>query len=283
MNKKHSERVSMVVRNRNAAHKNKNLASLALMSPVQNIHLDTDIRDWVLLPLLLILLFVGLMRHYVTVLLNAKNQAGDKNQDVSNLRNQQVATYCRQLMGMGQFLPYQSVRERVERYSRSVLSEEIKHDAMAALSSPDMMQNMLKNNVSGMLPNVLMMSIATSFFGGFVVARFPFQLSPKFKGMLQQGVAIDNLDCAYATSMSLFFLCMFALNGVLKLLLGSDADISNQAAMAQMNPAAAMAQQQQPGVDHGKVFKQLQEEMQYSLDHHQCVLDHAPLWLSQGV
>lgn len=252
------------------------------MAPVQNIHLDSDIRDWVLLPLLVILLFVGLLRHYVTVLLNAKNAACDKGQDVTQARNGAVAAYCRQLMGMGQFLPFNSVRERMERYTRNVLNEEIKHDQLAALSNPDMMNNMLKQNVTGMLPNILMMTIATSFFGGFVVARFPFALSAKFKGMLQQGVAIDNLDGAYSTSMSLFFLCMFALNGVLKLLLGSDADISNQAAMAQMNPAVAMAQQAQPGQDMGKVFKQLTEEMQYALDQHQSVIDHAPLWLSQG-
>lgn len=254
------------------------------MAPVQNIHLDTEIRDWVLLPLLLILLCVGLIRHYVTMLLNSKPSG---KQDISQTRNNQMATYCRQLISMAQFLPYTSYQKRVNKYASTVLKEEIKVDPMAAMSNPDMMGNMLKQNVTSVVPNIIMMSIATTFFGGFVVARFPFSLSPKFKGMLQQGVAIDNLDCAYATSMSLFFLCMFALNGVLKLLLGSDADISNQQSMAAMNPSMALMQQgmagaAQPGQDFGKIFKQLSEDMQYTLDHHQGVFDHSAKWLAQG-
>ena len=248
------------------------------MAPVQNIHLDSDIRDWVLLPLLLILLCVGLLRHYVTMLLNTKPSA---KQDTTAARNMQVASYCRQLMTMCQFLPYASVKARVSRYVEGVLATTVKSDQLAAAMDPGMMSNMMKQNITSVVPQMVMMAIATNFFGGFVVARFPFALSSKFKGMLQQGVAIDNLDCAYSTSLSLFFLCMFALNGVLKLMLGSESDISAGAAMAQMNPMAAM-QQQQPGVDMGKVFKQLQEDMQYTLDHHQGVFEFAPLWLSQG-
>lgn len=251
------------------------------MAPVQNIHLDTEIRDWVLLPLLLILLCVGLIRHYVTMILNSKPSA---KQDVTQVRNSQTAAYCRQLMACAQFLPYNSLKSRVNKLTGGVLKEEVAQDQLAAAMDPNMMGNMMKQNITSVVPNILMMTIATNFFGGFVVARFPFALSSKFKGMLQQGVAIDNLDCAYATSMSLFFLCMFALNGVLKLILGSDADISNQQSMAQMNPTAAMMQQgmAQPGQDFNKVFKQLSEDMQYTMDHHQGVFDYSATWLSQG-
>jgi hypothetical protein len=251
----------------------------------QNILLDSEIRDWVLLPLLFILFCLGLLRHYVTLLLNSKPAVTD----VCAARHSQVAAYCRLVMQTALFLPSRAVRTRVEELTaegRGLLKQKVeKADQLAALSSPNMMQGMLKQNITGMLPNILMMSIAGSFFGGFVVARFPFVLSPKFKGMLQQGVAIDSLECAYVTSLSLVFLCMFALNGVMRLVLAGDGETDTAASMmAQMDPMMAMAAQQaqQPGQDMAKIFAGLEEELRFVQDHHNCVIANAPLWLLQG-
>lgn len=52
--------------------------------------------------------------------------------------------------------------------------------------------------------------------------KLPFQITPKFKQMLQSGVATRDLDARWVSSISLYFLCMFGLQSVFTYLLGSD-------------------------------------------------------------
>lgn len=50
----------------------------------QALYLDPSIRDWVLIPITLIMVLVGLLRHYVTMLLNSP----PKKQPVAAVREQ---------------------------------------------------------------------------------------------------------------------------------------------------------------------------------------------------
>ena len=74
------------------------------------------------------------------------------------------------------------------------------------------------------------------FFSGFVVARVPFPLTQRFRGMLQRGVDLAELDVTYVSSLSWYFLNLFGLNGLLGLVLG-------EATTAMQDPTM-MAQQQ---------------------------------------
>lgn len=84
------------------------------------------------------------------------------------------------------------------------------------------MMGMMKNNMAMMIPQTLIMGWINAFFSGFVVLKLPFPLTPKFKSMLQSGVATRDLDVRWVSSISLYFICLFGLQPVFIYLLGSD-------------------------------------------------------------
>jgi len=53
-----------------------------------------------------------------------------------------------------------------------------------------MMTDMLKNNLSMTLSTMLNYAWVSYFFSGFILAKVPFPLTQKFRGMLQRGVEI---------------------------------------------------------------------------------------------
>ena len=59
-----------------------------------------------------------------------------------------------------------------------------------------------------------------SYFSGFVIAKVPFPLTPRFKMMLQQGINLQSLDPSYVSALSWYFLVMFGIRGVMGLFLG---------------------------------------------------------------
>jgi hypothetical protein len=92
---------------------------------------------------------------------------------------------------------------------------------MAAMN-PMAMMDMMKGNITFIVPNMIMMNIIQQFFQGFVLVKIPFPLTNRFKSMLQRGVDLTTLDATYTSSLSWYFLLMFGLRGVIKLLLGEE-------------------------------------------------------------
>ena len=89
------------------------------------------------------------------------------------------------------------------------------------MMNPSTMTDMLKNNLSMAVSTMLQFAWISFFFSGFVLAKVPFSLTQKFKSMLQKGIEIQNLDVKYVSSMSLYFLILFGLNGLQNLILTS--------------------------------------------------------------
>ncbi|KAH9581924.1 Integral membrane protein EMC3/TMCO1-like [Trypanosoma melophagium] len=239
----------------------------------QNILLDPEIRDWVLLPLIAIVIFVGVLRHYAGLLMSSSPQP-----KVERICCVNTTNYARLLTVEGKKLPAEAFRQRTEALRQGPLQKKVEINPMEMMQDPSVMGEMMKNNILMMVPNMGMMMLVSYFFSGFVVAKFPFGLAPRFRGMMQRGVDIDDLDCNYVTSLSMYFLIMFGSNGILQLLLGSDVGSSDQAMMmSQMTGGGP----QQP-VDYAKVFKSLSEELEFEQNRHKWSYENAPKLLLQG-
>lgn len=233
----------------------------------QNILLDPSIRDWVLLPLIAIVIFVGILRHYVTLLMTSQPKP-----NMVQICNANIANYGRLLIQSNRLLSVDAFKSRVDELVGTTLKKKVDApNPMEMMNDPNMLMGLMKNQFTNMIPNIGMMMLVSHFFSGFVVAKFPFSLSQRFRGMIQRGLDIDDLDCTYVTSLSMYFLIMFGSQGILQLLLGQDATVNDQAMMMQ-HMTAAPGQQ----VDYSKVFKQLSEELDFMKDRHKWGYAKAP-------
>nr|CCC93633.1 conserved hypothetical protein [Trypanosoma congolense IL3000] len=239
----------------------------------QNILLDPNIRDWVLFPLIAMVIFLGILRHYASILMRTHRQP-----KMDCMCHANTAKRARRLLLEGRKLPQAAFQERVRAMREGPLKKNIEVDPMEMMNDPNMLGEMMKGNMLSMLPSMGMMMLVSHFFSGFVVAKFPFVLAPRFRGMMQRGVEIDDLDCSYVTSLSMYFLIAFGSNSIIQLLLGEESAASDHTAlMSQMNGGGP----QQP-VDYTKLFKSLSLDLEYAQDKHKWEYENAPHLLLRG-
>lgn len=229
------------------------------------LHLDSNIRDWVLFPIVLITVAAGLFRHYLSALL-----ARNPKPVVGKVRNHNAISYANLLMSAGEMLSTSSLQSRVQETIHGELKREPETENPMDMMDPNMLSDSVRMMAMSMGNNVGLLMLISFFFSGFIVARFPFPVSFRFKDMMQRGVEIDDLDCCYATSMSFYFLAMYGTSGILQLLLGSDVE-GVDAAMQQQMP-----QPMNQAVDFKKVYAQLSEDLRLCASHHKWSIDESP-------
>lgn len=111
---------------------------------------------------------------------------------------------------------------------------------------------MMKGNMTMMIPNIVMMGWISYFFSGFVLVKVPFTLTDGFKEMLQRGVMLSTLEVSYVSSLSWYFLVMFGMRGLFTLLLGEGMFMDDAAMMQQQMGVGS--QQQDMAFDAGKAY-----------------------------
>ncbi|KAK9454189.1 integral membrane protein DUF106-domain-containing protein [Dipodascopsis uninucleata] len=252
------------------------------MGTTPDLVLDPSLRDWVLFPILLVMILVGVLRHYVTILL----QSPPKQKDVLAIREQQVLNRAANLRANGKYIPVSSFESRKGFLIQALKEGKFLKDPDAVknkdqpkppsnpLTDPngmDNMMNMLKGNMVMFVPQTLLMSWINFFFSGFILMKLPFPLTIRFKSILQSGVATKDLDVRWVSSMSWYFLNLFGLRSVYDIILGSNNSANGSAMdMAGVNPAM-MTQGLQPGQDIYKMH--LSEAENIELAMHQYLLD----------
>jgi len=116
-----------------------------------------------------------------------------------------------------------------------------------------------------MVPQMVIMGWINFFFQGFVLIKLPFPLTLGFKSMLQRGIETPDMDVRWVSSLSWYFLNFFGLNGLYRLILGSDNSASNSQDVA--TPfAAGLGAPQQPGqtLDYNKLFSAERDNLEFS-------------------
>lgn len=93
------------------------------------------------------------------------------------------------------------------------------------------MMEMMKKNMAGMVPQMIIMGWVTYFFNGFVagiiyacrligIVKLPFPLPLRFKTMLQSGIDTADMDVTWVSSLSWYFINFAGLNSIFGLILG---------------------------------------------------------------
>ncbi|XP_039551413.1 ER membrane protein complex subunit 3 isoform X2 [Passer montanus] len=134
-------------------------------------------------------------------------------------------------------------------------------------ADPTMLTDMMKGNVTNVLPMILIGGWINMTFSGFVTTKVPFPLTLRFKPMLQQGIELLTLDASWVSSASWYFLNVFGLRSIYTLILGQDNAADQSRVMQEQMTGAAMAMP----ADTNKAFKTEWEALE--LTDHQWALE----------
>ena len=138
--------------------------------------LDPDIRNWVLIPIVIIMFLMGILRTNVTKMLRK-----DVPPNVTQVLQNNQLMRARRLRANAAYIPHSAFTARKHYFcdkATGVLAQ--KFDApnpMAAMQDPSVMMNMMQGNMAQMVPQMAMMGIVNYFFSGFVLGKVPFPLS----------------------------------------------------------------------------------------------------------
>ncbi|GIL50129.1 hypothetical protein Vafri_6437 [Volvox africanus] len=214
--------------------------------------LDHAVRDWVFIPLTLAIVLMKLLTQYMHQLFNTPPPT---NKELKEVREMQAVARAGRLRGFGRVIPETSFKMRKDYFAgeKGVFSQKAvtrsPQEAMA--TDPSVMVDMMKKNLTGMVPQLAMGMVVNFFFQGFVIGKVPFPLSPRFKPMLQRGIDLVSLDVSYFTSLSYYILLLFGLRGAFSLVFREDVIDETEVMRRQMNPMAASPM----GVDMDAMFK----------------------------
>jgi hypothetical protein len=198
----------------------------------QNILLDSDIRDWVVLPLFVIMVAAGLLRFHMGNLLKSapKNASKVQQRTMASLRHTSALK-----SGAVHFLTTSRFEARkaaypellkdqaewIETYIEEKENAAAVEDDDAEMPSPFAAMEGMKGNMAFMVQNMVMMQAIQHFFSGFILLKVPFSLTMGFKQMFQKGLEMVQLDTSYVSSVSWYFLVMFGLRGFFRLVIGT--------------------------------------------------------------
>ncbi|KAK7851542.1 er membrane protein complex subunit 3 [Quercus suber] len=186
----------------------------------EDLVLDTAIRDWVLIPLSVVMVLIGILRHFVSKLMRSSQVPDAK---------------------IGSEFTFRSFRARRFYFSNEengllhVPKGQAPNPQAQMFSDPNMAMDMMKKNLSMIIPQTLTFAWVNFFFSGFVAAKIPFPLTQRFRSMLQNGIDLSTVDVSYVSSRSWYFLNLFGLRGLFSLILGEDNATDDTQRMMQMS------------------------------------------------
>lgn len=188
--------------------------------------LDPAIRDWVVLPMVLVVLLIGLSRHYGMSLLKSSPKLNE--QTLLELKNKNTIAQSSCLRINNKFINKKSFLRKKNNFLLAKVGKLRKKQPppVNPMSNPLNMLELMKGNFVHMIPNFFIMNFVNSFFSGFLCLKVPFALpSSRFRLMLQRGIDLSTLDISYVSSLSWYFLISFGMSGIYKLILGMNVEI----------------------------------------------------------
>ncbi|ETI26576.1 hypothetical protein G647_03354 [Cladophialophora carrionii CBS 160.54] len=255
---------------------------MAVEGTEQIIHRDPALFYWILLPITIVMILTGVLRHYASVLLqtppkppNSLPESRERQTLLRgiNLRNNSPAAITTASFNRRKEYLVDGFHKGAFLKGGPESKDQGAANPMSDPAAMEGMMGMMKGNMAMMIPQTLIMSWINAFFAGFVILKLPFPLTIRFKSMLQSGVMTRDLDVRWVSSLSWYFLCLFGLQSVFIFILGNENAASQMAQqMAQMNPGAN-ANPFGPGQEPHKMFQAEAENLE--VVDHWSILDGA--------
>ncbi|CAA6670836.1 unnamed protein product [Spirodela intermedia] len=166
------------------------------------------------------MVLIGVLRYFVSKLMRSY-QAPDQ----KVVKDGQVILRAGHLRAGANFIPPRpSTPEEhtlLTRYENGLLhvpKGQAQNAQAQMFSDPNMAVDMMKKNLSMIIPQTLTFAWVNFFFSGFVAAKIPFPLTQRFRSMLQNGIDLSTVDVSYVSSRSWYFLNLFGLRGLFSLI-----------------------------------------------------------------
>ncbi|KAJ1823560.1 hypothetical protein IWW37_000369 [Coemansia sp. RSA 2050] len=244
----------------------------------QAMFLDPAIRDWVLFPITVIMVLVGVFRHQLTILMTGE----PPKPDIKDIRQGKALMRGQMLAQNNSYISAPAFVERkkylCEAYEEGkYLKNKAAKDQSAAnlMADPKNMEVMMdgmKKQMMGIVPQTLIMGWIQFFFSGFILIKLPFPLGVRFKQMLQSGIMTPNMDVRWVSSLSWYFINLFGLRGVFSLILGGENSADGTRDMTAMSTMGAMGQQPGQPQDYTKQFLSMKDTL--SIVYHEWDLEN---------
>ncbi|KAI9592027.1 integral membrane protein DUF106-domain-containing protein [Syncephalis fuscata] len=234
----------------------------------QSMYLDPAIRDWVLIPIMVVMIMVGVLRHQVTLLITGEPPKST----VKAVKETKALARGMLLRNSANHLPLASFTQRktflCKAYEDGIYLKN--PNAASGTSNPmtdpagmEVMMSGMKNNMAMIIPQTIIMGWVNYFFSGFVLIKLPFPLTLRFKSMLQRGINTSDMDVAWVSSLSWYFLNLFGLRSIFNIILGEDNAADGMRDMQAMG-GMGMAQTGQPQ-DFNKLFSAEKENLELTV------------------
>lgn len=133
---------------------------------------------WILLPITIVMILTGILRHYLSTLL----QTAPKRQPLPKIREQRSLLRAQNLRTNYQQISKSAFDKRKEAFIEGAREGKFLADPEARgkpkgnpMSDPAMMEGMMgmmKGNVAMMVPQSLIMGWINAFFSGYVISEF---------------------------------------------------------------------------------------------------------------
>jgi len=237
-----------------------------------DIILDPAIRNFVMFPILLVILMKSFLISNIMRVMKKPQQAetDQKKVDFSNRLARSKRTRAN-----ANFISNKSFNKR-SKWLRTIALKEQKapeKEEKTTEQSMDDMQKVLGQMQGGSIGNFASMGLmmwSNAFFSGFVLCRLPFEVQDCYRGLVQRGIVLKNLDCSYVSSLAWYFSTSFGVRGLTSLLQrGTGYDEMKMMA----NPMGANPMQ--PSVGTYDPNPQLKAERNgLSITNHEFYLDH---------
>ncbi|KAJ1671461.1 hypothetical protein IWW47_006098, partial [Coemansia sp. RSA 2052] len=244
----------------------------------QAMFLDPAIRDWVLFPITVIMVLVGVFRHQLTILMTGE----PPKPDIKDIRQGKALMRGQLLAQNNSYISAPAFVERkkylCEAYEEGTYlknkaaKEQSAANLMADPKNMEVMMDGMKKQMMGIVPQTLIMGWIQFFFSGFILIKLPFPLGVRFKQMLQSGIMTPNMDVRWVSSLSWYFINLFGLRGVFSLILGGENSADGTRDMTAMSTMGAMGQQPGQPQDYNKQFLSMKDSL--SIVYHEWDLDN---------